>query len=647
MSDRDQEGTELLSVGRLTGKTTTHEVKALITNPQIQRNSYFLIFGDEDETGEKEYFVLNILEMWSDSKGLRVKLQVLGERPQRPFDVGAELFLANKHQISSVLGINNPPEESVALGKLLGYEFDVNLLVKNFGRIFITGKSGSGKSYTMGVLIEEFLKKNIPVVVIDRHGEYGSLKVESGQGEQEDDDESDVEHDSLELESSKQHDFCPWCGTQLKDNPQTCPDCGKSLELEMPVVPKMEAITEAEEEQVQENVVVETTGEETKEREVEIKESELAEQIFEYSDLDLNEGADIDIEYLFSLDPKDVVAPGICSIVNLRGMDLEVQEIIAGKIFKRLYQASVERNIPPFYLFLDEAHLFAGKKQTEVSEVVKLFAQEGRKFGANIVISTQRPQLLDVTIRAQAGTWIVHNLTDVRDINITISSAEDLSKNNTEDISGLDKGEAIVCGEAVAGIPLFIKVRKRETKHGGAGFNPMDFLSEQTVEELQARRDKLLGVKSKEELEAGKNAFKDILKPKSLDEYVEENRALKLKLARIVAENEKLKKGLSEVQPQEVKVVSNDEAVMQKMKQLQTDVNVWKEKYNYLKSKADSEKMVQEVSSSDPDLELEEQLAKVSGKVLALKNEVEDWKRKYQKAIKLAEKSITELKKNK
>ncbi|MHA1257800.1 MAG: hypothetical protein ACTSPS_19630, partial [Promethearchaeota archaeon] len=106
-------------------------------------------------------------------------------------------------------------------------------------------------------------------------------------------------------------------------------------------------------------------------------------------------------------------------------------------------------------------HLFAGKKQTETCEVVKLFAQEGRKFGANIVIGTQRPQLLDTTIRAQAGTWVVHNLSDVRDIGITISSAEDLSKENKDDISGLEKGEAIICGEAVKKQSEYCKIENK------------------------------------------------------------------------------------------------------------------------------------------------------------------------------------------
>jgi len=370
-------------VGNLIGKTTAHTVQVQFSDPTIERNSYFVIYGDKDEEGNRPHYVLNIIDLWTESKGTMANLQVLGERPKRPFDIGSEVYKANEEQISRLLGIYNAPEESVSLGKLIGYPFDVNLLIKNFGRIFITGKSGSGKSYTMGVLCEEFMKKGIPIVILDRHGEYGSLKV-------------------------------------LADDAE----------------PKGER-----------------------------KESEFVDTIIEFSDLSINKGGDIDIEYLFSLDATDIVAPNLCTIVNMRGMDLTVQEMIAGKLLKKLYQASTNRRIAPFYLFLDEAHLFAGKKQTDTCEVVKLFSQEGRKFGANLLIGTQRPQLLDTTIRAQAGSWVVHNLTDVRDIDVTITSAEDLTRGNRADISGLDKGEAIICGEAVKGIPLFVKVRKKNYKN--------------------------------------------------------------------------------------------------------------------------------------------------------------------------------------
>ena len=437
--------------------------------------------------------MFSIIEMWSDSKGLMAKLKVLGERPQRPFEMGTEVYLASEEQITKILGISNPPNLSVSVGKLLGYPYSVNLLVKNFGRIFITGKSGSGKSYTMGVLCEEFLKKGIPIVIIDRHGEYGSLKVANEDREEED----EVDTPAI---------YCPWCGKEVESDSTECKGCGKSLELELPEIPASDEFQPIEEDDKPKGG----------------GESEFVDNIIEFADLKTNQGGDIDLEYMFSLEPSDLVAPNLCTIVNLRGMSLEIQEIIAGKLLKKLFQASTSREIPPFYLFLDEAHLFAGKKQTETCDTVKLFAQEGRKFGANIVIGTQRPQLLDTTIRAQAGSWIVHNLSDIRDIGITISSAEDLSNENKSDISGLDKGQAIVCGEAAAGIPLFVQVRKRRTKHGATGFNALDFLSKSTVEELKKRRERILSQKTEEELEDGKAMLQDIIKQKFPSDHLED-----------------------------------------------------------------------------------------------------------------------------
>lgn len=540
-------------VGRLTGKTTTHTVTVVFEGPSVERNNYLVVYGEKDKEGKKPYYVLYITDMWTDEKGRMAKLGVLGERPTKPFEIGSDVFMANEEQISKILGIFNPPEESVSLGNLIGYPYEVYLLIKNFGRIFITGKSGSGKSYTMGVLCEEFLKKGIPVVILDRHGEYGSLKV-------------------------------------------AAEDAGEG-------------------------------------------ESEFVDSIIEFSDLKKNKGGDIDIEYLFSLKPSDIIAPNLCTVVNLNGLALEVQETIAGKLLKKLYEASTTRSIPPFYLFLDEAHLFAGKKQTETCEVVKLFAQEGRKFGANIVIGTQRPQLLDTTIRAQAGTWVVHNLSDIRDIGITISSAEDLSNDNKSDISGLDKGQGIICGEAVKGIPLFVKIRKRRTRHGGVSFNPLDFLSGQTVEELQKRKQRLLGGKSADELETGKTIYQEMMEPKTSADYLEEIAELKVRIRELEDEVSRLKQKVADVKEgKELPLEATDDVIQE----LQTEIDVWKEKYKYLKEMAEKGEgeIIQLTEDSGALLDL-------NNNIIELEAQVKKFKSRYDDALILAEKSIAELKKRK
>lgn len=57
-----------------------------------------------------------------------------------------------------------------------GIEFPVVELLT--GRGFITGKSGSGKSNTTGVILEKLLEQNFPFLIIDTEGEYYGLKEE-------------------------------------------------------------------------------------------------------------------------------------------------------------------------------------------------------------------------------------------------------------------------------------------------------------------------------------------------------------------------------------------------------------------------------------------------------------------------------------
>jgi archaellum component FlaC len=268
---------------------------------------------------------------------------------------------------------------------------------------------------------------------------------------------------------------------------------------------------------------------------------------------------------------------------------------------------------------------------------VKLFAQEGRKFGANIVIGTQRPQLLDTTIRAQAGTWIVHNLSDIRDIGITISSAEDLSNENKSDISGLDKGECIICGEAVKGIPLFVKIRSRRTRHGGVSFNPLDFLSENTVDELQKRKERILGGKSADELETGKSMYQEMMAPKKAADYLDEIASLKVRIKDLEDEVSRLKEKVANVKERKhMPIIATDDAI----RELQTEIEVWKEKYNYLKEMAEKGE-----GDMIPLTEDTEDLLELNNKVIELEAQVRKYKSKYDNAIILAEKSIAELKK--
>ena len=53
-------------------------------------------------------------------------------------------------------------------------QVDINKLLTR--HVAVLAKSGSGKSYAVGVLLEEILSKKVPLLVIDPHGEYTDMK---------------------------------------------------------------------------------------------------------------------------------------------------------------------------------------------------------------------------------------------------------------------------------------------------------------------------------------------------------------------------------------------------------------------------------------------------------------------------------------
>ena len=89
-------------------------------------------------------------------------------------------------------------------------------------------------------------------------------------------------------------------------------------------------------------------------------------------------------------------------------------------------------------------------------------AREGRKFHASICLISQRPVKLSTTALSQCNTQIIMRITNPSDLSHIRESAEAISSEELEAISGLGVGEALVIGEA-AKYPFFFKFRKRES----------------------------------------------------------------------------------------------------------------------------------------------------------------------------------------
>lgn len=75
--------------------------------------------------------------------------------------------------IDSLFSLDEDMNES---GKGTNEPFQVNADLIATGRTCVIGSSGSGKSYTVGVICEELCRNKVPFVIIDIEGEYSGLK---------------------------------------------------------------------------------------------------------------------------------------------------------------------------------------------------------------------------------------------------------------------------------------------------------------------------------------------------------------------------------------------------------------------------------------------------------------------------------------
>lgn len=131
--------------------------------------------------------------------------------------------------------------------------------------------------------------------------------------------------------------------------------------------------------------------------------------------------------------------------------------------------------VDPLLVFVDEAHNFLGRTIGTEDLAVRLdafelIAREGRKFGLNICLATQRPRDLTEGVLSQMGTLIVHRLTNDRDRDLVERACGDIDKNASMFLANLRQGEAVLIG-ADFPIPMTVQVDPPRTRPASDGPN--------------------------------------------------------------------------------------------------------------------------------------------------------------------------------
>ena len=468
-------------LGRTIGKTSTLEFKFLISG-NAKKLMYIQALAEDDK-----YALGQIVEIEKDKDGAVAHCMVIGIRDKDgvlrglrfPLEPGVEILEAEDSTITSVLGISSGPNFAY-IGKIEGRDkinvsLDINKLLSR--HMCIIAKSGSGKSYTVGVLLEELLEKNIPVLVIDPHGEYSTLKFPN--------------ENKLDLDRMPKFDIKP--KGYLKQVVEFSPDISLSpgalaLKLDIKNLNSRELINLLPAKLSNTQLVVLYSTLKNVDKKIDLNELmyqlELEENPSKWTLISV-------IEYLMKLDLfsnsptafSDIIAPNRLSIINLRGVQQDVAEVIVYKLLSDLFMERKKGNIPPFFLVLEEAHNFIPERnfgEAKSSDVIRSIFSEGRKFGVGACLISQRPSRVDKSALSQCNCQIILKVTNPNDVKTISSSVEGINDIAEKEIMSLPVGTAIITG--VIDAPLFVNIRPRRSKHGGVSINIFEDTN-QVVEE--------------------------------------------------------------------------------------------------------------------------------------------------------------------
>jgi DNA helicase HerA-like ATPase len=393
-----------------------------------------------------------------------------GDPPRTPVPAGAAVRRAPGSLLATALGLpdpDGPRPRGAYLGKVRGRDVDVVLDVEDLVRrhVSVLAKTGAGKSYLVGVLIEELAKEGVPAVVVDPHGEHDGLARPNR------DEDAFPRMRSFGIEPKQYADAL----RRYHPDPATDPEADP-LRLDAANLPRDELeqlvgdLTNAQEGLLHEalrtlrdrpaHYTLEDVVSEVRDSESSAKWSLLS-SLESLADRPVFEGE--------PTDPADLVQRGQVSLVNLRGVDPETAEISVARLANTLFEARKQGDIPPFLLVVEEAHRFAPERgfgSSAARPTLRAVASEGRKFGMGCAIVSQRPAKVDKNVLSQCNTEIAMKVTNPRDVKALASSLEGLTDGMADEIQRLPVGQAVVSHPDLR-TPAITEIRPRETRPGG------------------------------------------------------------------------------------------------------------------------------------------------------------------------------------
>ncbi|HLL99521.1 MAG TPA: ATP-binding protein [Pyrinomonadaceae bacterium] len=431
--------------------------------------------------------------------------------PRIPPNPGDAVFMTSSETLAQMLSPRRSAElGSAHIGSLLtrnAGEVPVVLSIKDVvsTHLAILASTGSGKSYTAGVLVEELMNQynRASVLIVDPHGEYHTMQSIQG-------DDQFFGGDGYKPEVKI---FTP---DKIKVRFSTLTEADVKYLLPEGTSDKMLHFLAQAFRSLNERLRAE------RRQDYAYAYHDLRDEVLKQKYGDEKKSGDggnassidgllwrLDSRFdrpdsLFSAQDhiplKDLFAPGRCTILELSDIEQHEQQVIVGTLLRRVNkarvlttrgeaQANTENHLPyPVFTLLEEAHRFAPAGASVVStNILKQILAEGRKFGVGIGLITQRPGKLDQDVLSQCMTQIIMRIVNPIDQQTIAQSVEGAGRAMLAELPALTKGQAVISGVGI-NTPVMCRIRKRLTQHGGETFDaPTEWMKWHSPDEQSKR----------------------------------------------------------------------------------------------------------------------------------------------------------------
>ena len=471
-----------MQVGTIEGDVNTSSFKFRATE-EVRKFDFVSVKSNE------KWILAQVEEVTKKSDGAtKAKASIIGYRdkgltkaPRRVIEPDSIVYQADQELISETLGLD---DEGLTIGNLeTNPDIDIHVDPEDFYKHFaVLAQTGAGKSYLTGVLIEELLEDDFPILILDPHGEYSSLQFPNPENEE-------------EQRSYEVKEYSP--NTEI--NPDALPLRFSSLNLSkkelMTLIP--DSLTNSQM-GVLYNALKRLREKDEAYGLVDIEDAVSQEDSTAKWNL-LNYLEQLEESGLFSKDPidlKDLVEPGRATIINMRAVEPEPTEMTAYMLAKKLFDLRKKNRIPPFLMIMEEAHNFVPEKgfgQTLSNDIMRKIASEGRKFGLGIGVISQRPARIDKNVLSQCNNQFILRVTNPNDLKAISKSFEGINSEVESMIKSLPPGVCFALGNEY---PVMTSVRTRKSKHGGET-QTGDSYQEKTEITYFSPRDSLMDVEER------------------------------------------------------------------------------------------------------------------------------------------------------